>query len=238
MGDFGNDFSKQQADLVLSDLRRDFTYDQVLDLVRAVPPVALPGDLSLLECELHRARRDPATDLPPKPRDIDRLTDRSTPPPRSHPYGPENLKRANAVIFHGLYDVFGTGTPIDIGGFPRNSALTVDPAGAGMFSTLPDLLTFIANSLNPTGSWLAKSARSWPSRKHHQHQDLLLDDRFIARTWRCVSRCANHRRVRSVRIGTTVAVWCNRLDPGGEELLPSVEAARKAFELVSPDRSR
>ena len=26
-------------------------------------------------------------------------------------YGPDDLQRANAITFHGLYDVFGTGTP-------------------------------------------------------------------------------------------------------------------------------
>ena len=45
MGDFGNDFSKQQSMLVLSNLNRHFTYDQVLDLVRAVQPVARPGQM-------------------------------------------------------------------------------------------------------------------------------------------------------------------------------------------------
>ena len=43
MGDFGNDFSAQLRDLVLSDLTRAYTYDEVLDLVRAIPPVAEPG---------------------------------------------------------------------------------------------------------------------------------------------------------------------------------------------------
>ena len=31
----------------------------------------------------------------------------------------------------------------------------------------------------------------------------------------------------------TVAVWCNRLDPGAYELLPSVIAAKETFELAA-----
>ena len=33
--------------------------------------------------------------------------------------------------------------------------------------------------------------------------------------------------------GTTVAVWCNRLDPGAQELAPSVLAARNTLELAA-----
>ena len=43
MGDFGNDFSTQLRDARAVRPDRVSSYDEVLDLVRAVPPVAQPG---------------------------------------------------------------------------------------------------------------------------------------------------------------------------------------------------
>jgi D-alanyl-D-alanine carboxypeptidase len=236
MGDFGNDFSKQQADLVLSNLRRDFSYNQVLHLVRAVPPVAPPGAIyhysnanyivlgAILQRITHRTLGTLIDSRILRPLRLDLTL-----------YGPDNLKKANAITFHGLYDVFGNGTPIDIGGFPRNSALTVDPAGAGLFSSLPDLLTF-ANILFGSDKLLATQERAELSKDGStiSANDLLLDRRFAivghggaspgAQT--IVAFDSTHR--------TTVAVWCNRLDPGANELVPSVIASHQIFELVSP----
>jgi D-alanyl-D-alanine carboxypeptidase len=239
MGDFGNDFSKQQTTLVLSNLNRHFTYDEVLDLVRAVPAVARPGQMYhysnanyiVLGAILQRITH----------RELGALIDsRIVRPLRLNGtlYGPDALKKANAITFHGLYDVFGTGTPIDIGGFPRDSALTVDPAGAGLFSTLPDQLTFITD-LFGSNQLLATKQRSELARfgSTISAKDLLLDDRFSVEGHGGASPGAQTIVAYDRVHRTAVAVWCNRLDQGAEELLPSVEAARKAFELVSPGRS-
>lgn len=236
MGDFGNDFSKQQSNLVLSNLSRQFTYNQVLGLVRAVPPVAQPGAIYhysnanyiVLGAILQQVtRRTLGTSI----------DSRILQPLRLHRtlYGPDDLKKANAITFHGLYDVFGNGTPIDIGGFSRNAALTVDPAGAGMFSSLPDLLTF-TTALFGSSKLLDARERSELDKVGSTvtWRDLLLDRGFAieghggaspgAQT--IVAFDGNHR--------TTVAVWCNRLDPGVNELLPSVVASHQVFELVTP----
>ena len=199
MGDFGNDFSTQQSNLVLSNLSRDFTYSQVLDLVRAVPAVAQPGAIYhysnanyvVLGAILQRITGQTLGTL---------IDSRILQPLRLHRtlYGPDNLKKANTITFHGLYDVFRTGTPIDIGGFPRNAALTVDPAGAGMFSSLPDLLTF-SSRLFGSDKLLAAQQRSEidENRKHHKHQRSSSRSSLChCGTRRCVSWRADHRGVR------------------------------------------
>jgi D-alanyl-D-alanine carboxypeptidase len=239
MGDFGNDFSKQQSTLVLSNLNRHFTYDEVLDLVRAVPPVARPGQIyhysnanyivlgAIVRLITHRELGTLIYSRIVRPLRLSGTL-----------YGPDHLKKANAITFHGLYDVFGTGTPIDIGGFPRDSALTVDPAGAGLFSTLPDQLTFIT-ALFGSNRLLAAKQRSELATfgSTISAKDLLLNDRFRVEGHGGASPGAQTIVAYDRAHRTAVAVWCNRLDPGAEELLPSVAAARNAFELVSHGRS-
>ena len=228
MGDFGNDFSKQQSALVLSDLQRDFTYDQVLDLVRVVPPVARPGEVyhysnanyivlgAVLQHLTHRTLGALLDDRIIRPLRLDRTL-----------YGPDDLRRADAITFHGLYDVFGTGTPIDIGGLPRDAALTVDPAGAGLFASLPDLLTFTTDVFG-SDRLLAAAQRSELARfgSTISARDLLLDGRFTVEGHGGASPGAQTVVAFDRAHRTSVAVWCNRLEPGQGELLPSVEAAR------------
>jgi D-alanyl-D-alanine carboxypeptidase len=235
MGDFGNDFGKQLTDLVLSDLNRDFSYGEVLDLVRTVPPVAPPGttyhysnaNYIVLGAILERVSG----------MKLGRLIDaRIIEPLRLSRtlYGPDDLVVAGRVVFHGLFDVTGTGTPIDIGAFPRNAALTVDPAGAGLFSSLPDLLAFTralfaSNTLlaGPQRSALARSVSTLNAKA------LLLDDRFAIVGHGGASPGAQTIVAYDRTSATTVAVWCNRLDPGVNELLASVIAAKDTFELAA-----
>jgi D-alanyl-D-alanine carboxypeptidase len=240
MGDFGNDFSTQQSNLVLSNLHRDFTYSEVLRLVRAVPPVARPGALYhysnanyiVLGAILQRVTHQTLGSL---------IDDRILRPLRLRHtlYGPDNLKEANAITFHGLYDVFGTGKPIDIGGFPRNSALTVDPAGAGLFSSLPDLLTF-TSILFGSEKLLASGERSELKRfgSTIRTSDLLLERRFAVAGHGGASPGAQTIVAFDETHRTTVVVWCNQLDPGPDELVPSVVAAHQTFELVTPRAKR
>ena len=234
MGDFGNDFGKQLTDLVLSDLGRVFSYHDVLDLVRAVPPVAPPGttyhysnaNYIVLGAILQRVSGSTLGRL---------IDDRIIEPLRLSRtlYGPDDLVAAARVVFHGLFDVAGTGTPIDIGAFPRNAALTVDPAGAGLFSSLPDLLTFV-NALFATNTLLGAASRSALSRSVStlNAKALLLDGRFAIAGHGGASPGAQTVVAYDRTSATTVAVWCNRLDPGVNELLASVIAARDAFELA------
>lgn len=234
MGDFGNDFGAQLRDLVLADLDRVFRYDEVLDLVRAVPPVAEPGATyhysnansivlgAILQKVTHTTlgRLFDANII--KPLRLSRTL-----------YGPDDLAAAKAVVFHGLFDVTGTGTPIDIGGFPRNAALTVDPAGAGLFSSLPDLLTF-THALFATDTLLAAPERAALAGAVSTltTTDLLLDRRYEIRGHGGTSPGAQTIVAHDRAHDTTVAVWCNRLDPGEYELLPSVVAAKETFELT------
>jgi D-alanyl-D-alanine carboxypeptidase len=236
MGDFGNDFSKQQSALVLSNLNRDFTYGQVLDLVRAVPPVAMPGEIyhysnanyivlgAILQKITHRTLGALIDSQILRPLRLSRTL-----------YGPDDLKEANAITFHGLYDVFGTGTPIDIGGFPRNSALTVDPAGAGMFASLPNLLSF-TTILFGSDELLAPQQRSELERVGSTigARDLLLNRRFAIEGHGGASPGAQTIVAFDSAHRTTVVVWCNRLDPGVDELLPSVIATKQIFQLATP----
>ncbi len=240
MGDFGNDFSQQQSQLVLSDLHRVFTYHQVLDLVRAVAPVAQPGTIyhysnanyivlgAILQQITHRRLGALIDARILRPLGLSRTL-----------YGPDDLKVANAVTFHGLYDVFGTGRPIDIGGFPRDSALTIDPAAAGMFSSLSDLLTF-TSILFGSDRLLAPQQRSELARVGStiSARDLLLDRHFAIEGHGGASPGAQTIVAFDRVHRTTVAVWCNRLDPGANELLPSVVATKEVFELVGSGLER
>jgi hypothetical protein len=130
--------------------------------------------------------------------------------------------------------VTGTGQPIDIGAFPRAAALTVDPAGAGVFSTLPDLLTlthalFASDALLPAHQRAALASSVSTIAAH----ELLLDGRFVIHGHGGASPGAQTIVAFDATSNTTVAVWCNRLDPGTEELLPSVVAAHDVFTLVT-----
>lgn len=235
MGDFGNDFGPQLRELVLTDLRRDFSYREVLDLVRAVPPVAEPGttyhysnaNYIVLGAILQNITRTTLGRLLEtriiEPLHLDHTL-----------YGPDDLAAANRVLFHGLFDVTGSGTPIDIGEFPRNAALTVDPAGAGLFSSLPDLLTFTTAAF-ASHTLLADSQRSAlaTSVSTLNAKDLLLDKHFVIHGHGGASPGAQTIVAYDSNHDTTVAAWCNRLDPGANELLPSVLAAKATFQLAA-----
>jgi D-alanyl-D-alanine carboxypeptidase len=235
MGDFGNDFGRQLQALVLSDLKRVFTYREVLDLVRKVPPVAPPGatyhysnaNYIVLGAILQRRTHET----------LGRLIDARVIKPLRLTrtlYGPDDLAAANKIVYHGLFDVGGTGTPVDIGGFPRNAALTVDPAGAGLFSSLPDLLT-LTHALFATDDVLASAQRAGLDRAVStlSAKDLLLDNGFVIHGHGGASPGAQTIVAYDRAHDLTVAVWCNRLDPGEYELLPSVVAAKETFELAA-----
>ncbi len=236
MGDFGNDFSTQLRDLVLSDLHRAYSYDEVLDLVRAIPPVAKPGstyhysnaNTIVLGAVLQQVTKRSLGELI-RARLIDPLGLTRT------IYGPDDLDAADKVVFHGLFDIAGDGSPIDIGPFPRTAALTVDPAGAGLFSSLPDLLT-ATHALFATDDVLAAPQRDQLTSAVStlSAADLLLDDRFVIRGHGGASPGAQTIVAYDQAHDATVAVWCNRLDPGEHELLPSVVAANELFELAEP----
>ena len=235
MGDFGNDFSAQLRDLVLSDLTRAYTYDEVLDLVRAIPPVAEPGaeyhytnaNYIVLGAILRQIGGDRLGEMIQQrviePLGLDHTL-----------YGPDDLVAAEAVRFHGLFDITGTGTPIDIGAFPRTAALTVDPAGAGLFSSIPDLLV-ATHALFATGGVLADPQRQDLGRSVSTltARDLLLPEQFEIRGHGGASPGAQTIVAYDVTHDTTVAVWCNRLDPGELELLASVVAAKDTIELAA-----
>ena len=88
-------------------------------------------------------------------------------------------------------------------------------------------------------SWPPNSAPSSPEYGSTiSAGDLLLDHRFAVEGHGGASPGAQTLVAFDSTHRTTVAVWCNRLDPGDEELLPSVEAARQAFELVTPASAR
>jgi D-alanyl-D-alanine carboxypeptidase len=235
MGDFGNDFSAQLRDLVLADPGRVFRYDEVLALVRAIPPVAAPGAVyhysnanyivlgAILREVAHASLGALMRTRVITPLGLTRTI-----------YGPDDLAAAAAVDFHGLFDVTGTGQPVDIGAFPRAAALTVDPAGAGLFSTLPDLLAvthavFASNTLLPLHS-RAELAASVSTLTAH---DLLLSDHYVIHGHGGASPGAQTIVAYDAASATTVAVWCNRLDPGENELLPSVAAAHEIFALIT-----
>jgi D-alanyl-D-alanine carboxypeptidase len=235
MGDFGNDFSTQLRDLVLSDLGRAYRYDEVLDLIRDIPPVAEPGasyHYSNTNYIVLGAILQDLTDL-----SLGRLIRSRIIEPLGLTrtiYGPDELEAADAVVFHGLFDVAGTGVPVDIGTFPRTAALTVDPAGAGLFSSIPDLLT-ATHAFFATDGVLGPEQRSElaDTVSTLTAADLLLDDRFVIHGHGGVSPGAQTIVAYDATHDVTVAVWCNRLDPGEHELLPSVVAAKDVLELVA-----
>jgi len=234
MGDFGNDFDQKLTDLVLADLTRVFHYDEVLDLVRAVPPVAAPGttyhysnaNYIVLGAILQRVTHKTLGQL---------IGTRVIGPLHlTHTlYGPDDLTATRRIVFHGLFDVAGNGKPVDIGGFPRAAALTVDPAGAGLFSSLPDLLTF-THALFATSSLLAVPQRSAleAAVSTLTAHDLVLDHRFVIHGHGGTAPGAQTIVAYDRAHDATVAVWCNRLDPGADDLLPSVIAAKELFERV------
>ena len=123
----------------------------------------------------------------------------------------------------------GNGKPVDIGGVYRAAALTVDPAGAGLFSSLPDLLTFThvvrhQHTLLATPERMAlRRAVSAPLTA----KDLVLDHRFVIHGHGGTAPGAQTIVAYDREHDTTVAVWCNRLDPGADDLLPSVVAAKQ-----------
>ena len=233
MGDFGNDFSAQLKDLVLADPSRRFTYHQVLDLVRAVPPVAEPCTVyhytnanyivlgAIVQDVSHQTLGELLQSRVIQPLGLDCTI-----------YGPDDLRAADAVVFHGLFDLAGTGTPVDIGQFPRTAALTVDPAGAGLFSTIPDLLV-VTHALFATDDLLEPTQREAlaESVSTLTARDLLLPDQFEIRGHGGASPGAQTIVAHDATHDTTVAVWCNRLDPGELELLPSVSAANEVLRL-------
>jgi D-alanyl-D-alanine carboxypeptidase len=235
MGDFGNDFSAELRDLVLADLNRVYRYDEVLDLVAMIPPVDEPGagyhytnaNTIVLGAIVQRVTGQTLGEL---------IRVRVTEPLALHRtfYGPDDLAAAEAVDFHGLYDIVGDGNPIDIGGLPRAAALTVDPAGAGLFATVPDLLT-ATHALFATDELLAAPERAQLAAQVSTltATDLLLDERFTIHGHGGASPGAQTIVAYDESHNVTVAVWCNRLDPGEYELLPSVAAAHDALELAA-----
>ena len=234
MGDYGNDFGPDLRELVLADPRRAFSYDEVLDRVRAVPPVAEPGttyhytnaNTIVLGAILQRLTRRTLGALMQR-RIIDPLRLDHT------VYGPDDLEGANAIMFHGLFDVAGNGAPTDIGAFPRTAALTIDPAGAGLFSTVPDLLTF-THALFDTDALLSRTSRRRLARSVSTltARDLLLSPRFDIHGHGGASPGAQVIDAFDARSRGTVVAWCNRLDPGPNELLASVLSTKEAFELA------
>ncbi|CAN5632784.1 hypothetical protein BH10ACT1_BH10ACT1_26150 [soil metagenome] len=235
MGDFGNDFSAQLRRLVLADLTRDYSYDEVLDLVRAVPRIAAPGATyhysnantivlgAILRAVTHRSLGQLLEARVIRPLELNRTL-----------YGPDDLAAADAATFHGLFDISGVGSPVDIGAFPRTAALTIDPAGAGLLSSIPDLLT-VTHALFATDRVLGATGRAGLIRSVSTltASDLLLDGPYVVHGHGGASPGAQTVVAYDAAHGTTVAVWCNRLDPGDQELLPSVLAARDLLESAA-----
>ncbi|MBY0279918.1 beta-lactamase family protein [Candidatus Binatia bacterium] len=234
MGDFGNDFSTELRDLVLGDLTRVYGYDEVLALVARVPPVAAPGERyhysnanfivlgAIVQRITGRTLGDGIEREIVQPLRLQRTL-----------YGPDRLDALRAVIFHGLFDVTGTGTPIDIGGFPREAAFTVDPAGSGVVSTAPDLLTFVHTLFATARLLQPASRRSLASEVATiSAGDLLLDGDFRIHGHGGAAPGAQTIVAHDEANDVTVVAWCNRLDPGEQELLASVLAQRAAFELA------
>lgn len=234
MGDFGNDFSTELRDLILGDLTRVYSYDEVLSLVARVPPVAAPGEryhysnanFIVLGAIVQRITGRTLGD------GIDREIVRPLGLQRTL-YGPDRLDALRAVTFHGLFDVAGTGTPIDIGGFPREAAFTVDPAGSGLVSTAPDLLTFV-HTLFATERLLQPASRRALESEVSTISagDLLLDGDFRIHGHGGAAPGAQTIVAYDEAHDVTVVAWCNRLDPGEQELLASVLAQRAAFGLA------
>jgi hypothetical protein len=64
-------------------------------------------------------------------------------------------------------------------------------------------------------------------------KDLLLGGRFVIHGHGGASPGAQTIVGYDSAHAATVAVWCNRLDPGVNELLPSVIAAKETFQLAA-----
>ena len=223
---------------MLTDLSREFTYDEVLDLVRAVPPVAKPGttyhysnaNTIVLGAMLQRvrpaARWESSCSAGSSGRSVcaTRSTVRTTSTARAR------------VTFHGLFDVSGTGTPIDIGAFPRTAALTVDPAGAGLFSTVPDLLTF-THALFGTSRLLPRDLRTRLARSVStvDARDLLLGRRFDVHGHGGVSPGAQVMAAYDARSRTTVVGVVQPHGPRTERAA-GVRASRRRRRSASPPR--
>jgi len=235
MGDFGNDFGAELRDLVLADLSRVFHYDEVLDLVRAVPPVAEPGTTyhytnagyivlgAILQQVTGRSLGQLMQERIIGPLGLEHTI-----------YGPDDLDAAAEIELHGLFDVTGDGNAIDIAGLPVAAALTVDPAGAGVISTLRDLLTF-TQSLFGTDRLLGTRERA-ELRKAVSTLDspaVLLPDAFDVIGHGGASPGAQVMVAHDVAHATTAVVWCNRLDPGAAELDPSLVALHDTLELLA-----
>lgn len=231
MGDYGNDFGDELRDRVLADLTREYAYDEVLDLVRAVPRVGEPGGryhYSNANTIVLGAVVRHVTGQELGPLFDERIV---APLGLAHTvYGPDDLDAAAATDLHGLFDVAGDGELIDIGPFPRAAALTIDPAGAGLISTLPDLLV-ATGALFGDDSVLAAPERQVLSAEVStiDAADLLLDGGDDIDGHGGVSPGTQVLVAHDHGHDTTVAVWCNRLDPGPDELLPSVLAARETL---------
>ena len=240
MGDFANDFGNDLRTLILADPSRVFSYDEVLRLVAARPAIAEPGveyhytnaDFIVLGAIIQKITH---TTLGRTMR-----TRIFTPLGLHHTiYGPDQLAALAAVTFHGLFDVTGTGTPVDIGGYPRAAAFTIDPAGAGIVTTAPDTLTFI-HALYGTNRLLRKASRDFLADHTSTvaNRDLLLDKPFDIRGHGGVSPGAQTIAAYDWHSRASVVAWCNRVDLGDSELLASVLAANKVFELVKAHSTR
>jgi CubicO group peptidase (beta-lactamase class C family) len=234
MGNFGNDFSDELRDLVLADLERVYSYDEVLELVAAVPPVAEPGSgyhytnanyivlgaivQSITGTTLGDAMHEEI---------IEPLGLRDT------FYGPDDLERLEATPYHGLFDVTGSGEPIDIGGFPRAAAFTIDPAGAGLVSTAPDTLVLL-NALFGTDELLTPSSRDFLVEHVGTitNEDVLVDGPFAVHGHGGASPGAQVMATHDAVTGASTVAWCNRLDPGEQEFLPTVLATRAIYRAL------
>jgi D-alanyl-D-alanine carboxypeptidase len=234
MGDFGNDFSDDLRDLVLADLNRTFTYDEVLEIVASVPPVGEPDasyhysnanyivlgaiveeitGLSLGEA-MQRRVIEPLG-----------LTDSFS--------GPDDLPRLDGVVFHGLFDVTGNGTPIDIGAFPRAAAFTVDPAGSGLITTADETLMLL-DAMFGTDKLLSPTARDYLA----SHVSTLTSDALLLDSSRHIvghggaSPGAQVIAAHDLDTGTSTVAWCNRLDPGPNELLATILASHELLDAI------
>lgn len=234
MADYGNDLSDELRDLVLADLTRVFTYDEVLALVARRPPIAEPGttfhysnaNAIVLGAIIQRLLGTTLGDAM-RTRIFEPLGLVNT------IYGPDELDVLRAVVFHGLYDIAGTGDPINIGGFPREAAFTVDPAGAGIVSNTSDMLTFI-DALYGTDQLLPQTLRIELANTVNTvtAQDLGVDGRVDIRGHGGVSPGAQVIAAHDLVTGTSVVAWCNRLDRPAN-VTPTVLAVQRVFAALA-----
>lgn len=228
MGDFGNNFGEQLRTLVLADLGRRFTDAEVLDLVAAVPPVGEPGGaehytnanyivLGAIVQEVTGRSLGAAMDE----RIIEPLGLGAT------FYGPDDLDALAGATFHGLFDVAGDGHPIDIGGLPRTAAFTVDPAGSGLVTDADDTLAFL-DAAFASDRVLSDESRAYLAARVStlSADELLLDPSTTVVGHGGASPGAQVIAAHDEDRGTSTVAWCNRLDPGPDELLATVLATR------------